>query len=954
MKNTFGTAYKVSEKLKTANVDEYRALPFWSWNDKLEKEELVRQIQWMKSQGYGGFFMHARSGLQTEYLSDDWFDCIAACMEAGEREHMSCWAYDENGWPSGFVGGELLKDPENCDRYLTYVIGKYDNNALVSYLLDDDKLVRTSTGGQGEYLNVYEHISVSTADILNGEVTEKFLEKTHKEYVRRLKGKAGVLQGFFTDEPQYYRAAQPYTKMIKAYFKTEYGEDILDKLGLLFVEKEGYRQFRYRYWLGMQTLMLENFAKKVYDWCEENGKALTGHYVEERKLEFQVSCCGGIMPFYAYEHIPGIDHLGLREVYALEVKQVLSVAKQLGKKRVLGEFFAGAGWGVTPEKLKRVAEAAYVYGVNLLCQHLLPYSEHGQRKRDYPAHFSWANPWVREDYKSFNDYFARLGYLLGESEEPVSVAVFCPVRSIYLDFKREDFGKKEFSINISYLNLTEKLAAMNIPYHIVDETVMEGRAAVRDGVLTVGNCAYTHIIFPKTLTMGKNTEKLFNAFYTSGGKLLFTEDLPAYLEGEEYTYTFKTNTTIEEIRSAQPYTISPQTTSVRSTYRVIDGKAYIYAVNTGDTPCEVEFEGAFSAFEALDIETFRMEKLPTKLYFEAGQSYVLFPTDGRAERQPKAERLILQAPFTVKQASDNYLTLDRLEYSFDGIHYSEKLGYMGVFNELLARRYGGELYLRYTFEVEEIPKRIRLLSEDMRKISCELNGHPLTFTSRSDFEQKLYGADIAPYVQKGVNRVVMKIDFYESAQIYGVLFGDGVTEGLKNCLCYDTTIEACYLQGDFGVYAKDGFTRERELYVADEFVIGKRKTEICDMIQDGYPFFAGNVTLEKRFTADTLPKELEMVGEYCLSKLRINGIEVEKSYFGKVANIEKYVKAGENVAEITLFSGNRNLLGPHHLKEEPTVWVGMDAFELEDTWQNGKSNMEREAYVFAPFGLFEK
>ena len=33
--------------------------PFWSWNDKLEKAELVHQIEQMKNNGIEGFFMHA-------------------------------------------------------------------------------------------------------------------------------------------------------------------------------------------------------------------------------------------------------------------------------------------------------------------------------------------------------------------------------------------------------------------------------------------------------------------------------------------------------------------------------------------------------------------------------------------------------------------------------------------------------------------------------------------------------------------------------------------------------------------------------------------------------------------------------------------------------------------------------------------------------------------------------
>ena len=79
---------------------------------------------------------------------------------------------------------------------------------------------------------------------------------------------------------------------------------------------------------------------------------------------------GGIMPFYEYEHIPGMDWLG-REIHTeVAPRQVFSASAQLGKKHVLTETFACAGWDVTPKELKRIAEWQYVNGVNQMCQHL--------------------------------------------------------------------------------------------------------------------------------------------------------------------------------------------------------------------------------------------------------------------------------------------------------------------------------------------------------------------------------------------------------------------------------------------------------------------------------------------------------------------------------------------------------------------------------------------------------
>ena len=41
----------------------YQCIPFWSWNDELDEKGLVDQVEWMNDNGVGGFFMHARGGL---------------------------------------------------------------------------------------------------------------------------------------------------------------------------------------------------------------------------------------------------------------------------------------------------------------------------------------------------------------------------------------------------------------------------------------------------------------------------------------------------------------------------------------------------------------------------------------------------------------------------------------------------------------------------------------------------------------------------------------------------------------------------------------------------------------------------------------------------------------------------------------------------------------------------
>lgn len=83
----------------------YRPVPFWSWNDRLETEETRWQIAEMDKEGMGGFFMHARGGLQTDYMGREWMDNVTAGIDEGCKRGMYAWGYDENGWPSGFGSG---------------------------------------------------------------------------------------------------------------------------------------------------------------------------------------------------------------------------------------------------------------------------------------------------------------------------------------------------------------------------------------------------------------------------------------------------------------------------------------------------------------------------------------------------------------------------------------------------------------------------------------------------------------------------------------------------------------------------------------------------------------------------------------------------------------------------------------------------------------------------------
>jgi len=98
---------------------EYRGAPFWSWNTKLDLKKLLPQIEYFQEMGMGGFHIHSRVGLDTEYMGEEFLAIARACVERAEEKKMLACLYDEDRWPSGVAGGLVLKDnPQFRGRHI--------------------------------------------------------------------------------------------------------------------------------------------------------------------------------------------------------------------------------------------------------------------------------------------------------------------------------------------------------------------------------------------------------------------------------------------------------------------------------------------------------------------------------------------------------------------------------------------------------------------------------------------------------------------------------------------------------------------------------------------------------------------------------------------------------------------------------------------------------------------
>ena len=924
----------VLRELGRMDLTDYAPIPFWSWNNRLEKDKLIRQIGDMQSAGCGGFILHARTGLTTEYLSEEWFSLVEACLDEAKKRGMHAWIYDENGWPSGFVGGELLKEEENLACYLTEEDkDSYDPEAFAVFSGRGGSARRLSAGEQspdGVYRNIYVRRSPANTDILNPSVVTKFLNATHEQYYRRFADRFGKeLTGFFTDEPQYFRWGTPFTPVSREYWKQKFGEDIADGIIALFDDDEAAYPFRVRYYRMMNELYTENYYKRLYDWCDAHGCKLTGHSVEETLLFTQMWGCAGCTPSYEYEHIPGIDNLSKNGTARLSARQAGSLADQLGKKQVLTETFGCSGYAVSPKELKAIAEKQYVHGVNFLCHHLYAYSLAGQGKTDHPPCFSPHMTWWKE-FPDFNRYFTRLGWLLANSEPCVNCVVINPMTSVYLRYDRfrEDAAKET---DIAFEKLQNELNAKGILYEIADERILARHGRADGNRLAVGRKEYKFVIVPDCRNLSASTKAILKQFSENGGKI-YAAGKPEYTDGRRDDWDFlRSCVTADEIAAGGRIRLETDG-KAEYTYRKGEGFEFLYLVNVQPETARVRIPAGFSRVDLLSLRTVGEG---TSLTLKAGESALLMPVPGENPVvYGEAENITGQ--FRFAGAEENNLTLDTVRISRDGKEYGPEEPLCEAFDRLLREQYCGRLFLKYAFSVKGKGKRLILRREKGKYLSSSVNGVSVGF-SESAFDFMFEEADISQFVRTGNNEYVQELDFYERPHVFWALYSPEATESVRNCLWYDTELENVYLLGDFSV---DG---ERNILPPAP------PAGPADLQKNGFPFFAGRVSFTARVPGRAGRARIFADGDYTAAEISVNGRPAGCCLFEHSAEIA-LSENEENEIEITLVSSLRNMFGPFHFSGDEENGVSPFSFTMRGAWKDGSCEYFLPEYKLVPFG----
>ncbi|MHC4712800.1 MAG: glycosyl hydrolase [Planctomycetota bacterium] len=954
----------------------YREAPFWSWNDALDASEARRHIDEMAAGGWGGFFMHARPGLVTEYMGRKWMEVVKACVAHAKRRGMCAYLYDENRWPSGFAGGAV---PKKGARYRAKYLMLSENlleegpnyRYMASFTAERRgrrlRAVAVNKGTKRTGSPVYHLYRYTAAmgeewflgtcyvDLLAPETTAEFIRTTHEKY-RRVVGKefGKTIPGIFTDEPAlpFGHACPgpsvPWTPSLPKVFRERRGYDLAPYLLSLFLPCDDYRKVRYDFRRTVTEMFVENYMKQIHDWCEKHGLALTGHMMAEDTITSparwggQVQWAGAVMPFYEYMHIPGMDHLGRNVANPATAKQVSSVADQLGKERVLSELYGCSGQHFSLKGRKWIADWHFALGVNLLNPHLWLYTMRGARKRDFPPTISFQQPhWQKSG--ALSDRNALLSYILSRGQRVVDVLAVHPVESAWCDVTPMEPGAAA-GRNEHFEALVDTLLAGHVDFHFGDESLMAKYGSVDEGELVIGEARYRVAVVPDCLTLRSTTACLLADFAAAGGTILITGRKPTLIDGARGGALLK-----KALGSARTVKLARLPAAIR---RSVPRPVEVKGRNAAKVLCHLRDIGRerilflantdFDNAANLTVTVTTRDRFPGELDLQSGRTRaVAFKRRGRAveftarlaeagsalfvlgpepyrktqrKRRPR-RKVALGGSWRVKSVNENALTLDHVRFRRKRGGWSPQTYVLFAADEL--KRQGGEAVVRYEFHVGDLPQGpLNIAIERPRRWRITVNGRRVPSKDTGWFVDKTFRRiDITRQVRAGRNVV----------EVAGE-----VTD--------DFELESIYVVGDFSVKRRD-----------DAFVIG-RPVEVLrpgDICGQGFPFFAGVIEVERELNLGRKPAgallsigRLHNVGA---AEVTVNGRDVGEILWPPYELELKGLRKGTNRIGLRLFGTLRNLLGPHHFEGPEFEFTSPGSFSDRKLWS--------DEYRFQPFGF---
>ncbi len=493
---------------------------FWGINGPLDQKRLCHQLDLFREAGLDGVVFHPRYyPNQPPYLCDLYFEMVSAAILYAKSIGLRFWIYDENGWPSGTVGGALREKYPDVSQRWAELVPQRPETCLAEFEHQGQRwFLGERTGGGVDYLNPA--------------LSQYFIAMTHERYRACLTPEAfEYVEAIFSDEPEWglghifgslpAQGSIPWTPRLPELFQERYGEPLQPLLPLLFFEGERSHEARIRFRELLTDLFCDAFISPVNQWCEAHGKLFTAHVKGEEHPLFQAHMVGSCHQVFRRLSMPGIDALERDPSGAFFPRQLSSAARQFGRGRCMAEAFGGAGWGAGPSDLEQFLLWLGNHGVTDFVLHLSQYRLDSAAMLDWPPsqplHLSWS--------KLYSEVIAKVRSQLQAAPRPAAKAlVVAPYRAIMGTLEPWELlqtnvhnaqthpDSRAGKINDRFIRFIEALEQQRVAYDVADERTLEEAGERAPGGIKVGHCVYGEVLVTEDCELRPSAHELIAPF----------------------------------------------------------------------------------------------------------------------------------------------------------------------------------------------------------------------------------------------------------------------------------------------------------------------------------------------------------------------------------------------------------------------------------------------------------
>jgi hypothetical protein len=629
---------------------------------------------------------------------------LESTMEAVRANDLGVWIYDEYWYPSGWANGYAIrKHPENAARNIAFLSKTGLGREAVRVSLPDhafyfvaaacyprcgesydftrpSKLVFTDsavTGStpDGEWLLMAFYIRPHNVSHGEGQQPEK-LPGGYREILNFLNKPAvdayieaalqplsdGIptfsesTEAIFTDEPSlmsmYYCNTDwtrsfdsvPWGDTLFHDFKDRYGYALTDVLPYLFFDdSEQAKTVRVQYYRLLSDLMVDNFTANVANWCHRHQVKYSGHLLLEEATYYHVGYYADFMKTMSGLDIPGFDILtadsrkfwkkgnAFGSSWCFAGKYASSVSRIKGHNLTMLEICPFIDTEVFQKNPYEEFMALMTYCTFIGATHINAYS-----------YDSITNP---EEYKSWNDYTARLVCMLRDAVSNCRIAVYYPIADAQAAFTAtglnlRGISKRSYGLNDILENMTYAIYENQMDYNFLNEDALLS-AAFENGCITLNGIPYDVLLMPSITVIPLSVMRHLEMFRQQGGRVLFIGDIPQMgISSEEHemvrtlakslctkdTCVSDTDFTslITKLKHMQNASMTVSGEHIMASHYRLDGKDLVYIINTDSQPTQAmvsgDGEAALYQPQTGEIETV---KLPLTVTLDSGRGVFL-------------------------------------------------------------------------------------------------------------------------------------------------------------------------------------------------------------------------------------------------------------------------------------------------------------------------------------------